>query len=582
MQEEDKKKPLSKEAFVAMLEKVAFFLELEGADPFRVRAYEEAKRALQASEVDIGDIAQDKAKVKGIGKHIQELIREYLATGGLGLLEQLTQKYPVSLLELGKIPGLGIKKIKALYDALKVSTPEELRYAIEENRLLGLEGFGIKTQETLLKHLFLYEERLGAVLLPTGDAIWKTLQDGLQERLPEVRLFPAGELRRRCPVLAGIDCLAVASDPALLWKALDEPFPILNDVVKQADEAIVGKGDGGVRVALTSVSARSFPTRYFFTTGSSSHVEEITRRLGAGGYSMAPEGIHTHGEEKPVELRSEEEIYALVGLPWIPPELREGLVEFDPAVLKNLPDLVSQSDIQGALHVHTRFSDGMDELEAMIAHARSLGLAYIGISDHSKSAYYAGGLTQEKLFEQKKQIEGLREDFPEIRIFHGIESDILPDGSIDYDEAVWKQLDFIIASVHSHFQMDKTAMTERVLKAIRNPYVTILGHPTGRLLLAREPYAIDLEAVIQEIARLGKAIELNAHPQRLDVDYRCATTLLASGVFVSINPDAHQRSGLTDIRYGVDVARKAGLPKAHILNALTACEVGEFFMRQGL
>jgi DNA polymerase (family 10) len=224
----------------------------------------------------------------------------------------------------------------------------------------------------------------------------------------------------------------------------------------------------------------------------------------------------------------------------------------------------------------------MDELEAMIAHARSLGLSYIGISDHSKSAYYAGGLTQEKLFEQKKQIEGLREDFPEIRIFHGIESDILPDGSIDYDEAVWKQLDFIIASVHSHFQMDKTAMTERVLKAIRNPYVTILGHPTGRLLLAREPYAIDLDAVIKEIARLGKAIELNANPQRLDVDYRCAKTLLASGVFISINPDAHQRSGLSDIRYGVDVARKAGLPKVHILNALTACEVSEFFMRQGL
>ena len=581
MREEDKKKSISKEAFVAMLEKVAFFLELEGADPFRVRAYEEAKRALQASEADISDIAQDKAKVKGIGKHIKELIREYLTTGSLGLLGQLTKKYPISLLELGKLPGLGIKKIKALYDVLKVSTPGELRYAIEENRLLALEGFGIKTQETLLKHLFRYEERLGAILLPKGDAVWKAFQVGLQERLPEVRLFPTGELRRRCPVLAGIDGLAVASDPCLLWEALEEPFPILDDVVKQADETVVGKWDGGVRVALTFVFERSLPTKWFLTTGNALHVEEVIRRLGAGGYFMVPGGIHRHGKERPLELRSEEEIYALVGLSWIPPELREGLVEFDPAVLKNLPDLVTQSDIQGALHVHTRFSDGMDELEAMVAHARSLGLSYIGISDHSKSAYYAGGLTQEKLFEQKKQIEGLREDFPEIRIFHGIESDILPDGSIDYDEAVWKQLDFIIASVHSHFQMDKTAMTERVLKAVRNPFVTILGHPTGRLLLTREPYAIDLEAVIQEIARLGKAIELNAHPQRLDVDYRWAKTLLASGVFVSINPDAHQRSGLNDIRYGVDIARKAGLPKAHILNALTACEVGEFFMRQG-
>ena len=581
MQEKDKKKPPTKEAFVAMLEKIAFFLELEGADPFRVRAYKEAKGALQASEADIGDIAQNKIKVKGIGKHIQELIREYLATGSLGVLEQLTQKYPVSLLELGKIPGLGVKKIKALYDALKVSTPGELRYAIEENRLLALEGFGVKTQEALLKQLSRHEERLGAVLLPAGDAIWGILQDWLQERLPDVRLFPAGELRRRCPVLAGIDCLAVASDPGLLWKALEEPSPVLSDVVKQADETIVGKGEGGVRVALASISARSFPTKYFFMTGSSSHVGEITRRLEAGGYSITPEGIRRHDEKRPLELRSEEEIYALVGLPWIPPELREGLVELDPAVLKNLPGLVSQSDIQGALHVHTRFSDGMDELEAMIAHAKSLGLAYIGISDHSKSAYYAGGLTQEKLFEQKRQIEGLRENFPEVRIFHGIESDILPDGSIDYDEDVWRQLDFIIASVHSHFQMDKAAMTERVLKAIKNPYVTILGHPTGRLLLAREPYAIDLEAVIQEIARLGKAIELNAHPQRLDVDYRWAKTLLASGVFVSINPDAHQRSGLNDIRYGVDIARKAGLPKSHILNALTACEVGEFFMRQG-
>lgn len=580
MSEESQPFP-DKGAFCAMLEKIAFFLELEAADPFRIKAYEEAKRSLEASEADLVELASGKVKLKGIGPHTQALIKEYLNSGGLSLLKELNRKYPESLIELGRIPRLGARKIRTLFENLGVSSLEDLRKALENGRILTLEGFGKKTQETLLNQLKRFELSGRFFLLPQADAAWEALQKALLARIPHIRLLLSGKLRRRCPFLESLEGLVLSIPKAELLRALTFPFPLLSSMEDTPEGGLTGFGEGGIPVSLIVVTEETLATKWMLSTGSESHIEGLNHRLSMNGYRLQPDGLHKNTSPSRIEPRLEEEIYAMAGLPWIPPELREGLIEFRPDVLGNLQSLVNPKDITGILHVHTRFSDGMDELEAMVARAQELGYAYIGISDHSKSAYYAKGLTEQRLMEQKSAIEALRVRMPGIRIFHGIEADILADGSLDYDEPVWKQLDFIIASVHSHFHMDKRTMTERILKALRNPYVTILGHPSGRLLLSRDPYAIDMEAIVQEAARLHRVIELNAHPQRLDIDYHYADLLLQTGVMVSINPDAHQLAGLRDLDYGVDMARKAGLPRSQILNTRPVGEIEAFFRRKG-
>lgn len=569
----------NKEAFLAMLEKIAFFLELEAADPFRIRAYEEAKKTLEASEADLEGVASGKIKLKGIGPHIQALIKEYLLSGRLNLLEELNRKYPESLIELGRIPGLGARRIRVLFDRLRVASPEDLRDALEKGRLLTLEGFGKKTQETLLNQLNRFERSRLAFLLSQADLTWKTLQEGLLSRMPHARLLPAGDFRRRCPTLESVEGLVVPATETELLQGLSSPFPLLSGIEEMGGGRFMGLSEGGVAVCLSGVSEENLAQEWILKTGSEPHLKELKRRLKAKGYELELKGPQNRKESPRIEFGTEGEIYSTAGLPWIPPELREGLIEFKPSVLGNLQNLVNPEDIRGVLHVHTRFSDGMDDLEAMVARAQALGYTYIGISDHSKSAYYAKGLSEERLLEQKRAIEALRPRFPDIRIFHGVEADILPDGSLDYDESVWKELDFIVASVHSHFRMDRATMTKRVLTALKNPYLTILGHPSGRLLLSRDPYAIDMEAVIEQAARLNKAIELNAHPQRLDIDYRFGEMLLQTGVMVAINPDAHQLSGLLDVAYGVDMARKAGLSGSQILNTRPLEKVEAFFKR---
>jgi DNA polymerase (family X) len=570
---------ITKEIVIRILEEIAVLLELSGENPFKSRAYENAARNLEKMDEDLYEMVREKKifEVPGIGAAIGQKIEELMTTGRLEYYEKLKSSIPPGHLEMLKISGLGPKKIHRLYQELGIKTLGELEYACQENRLVELKGFGKKTQANILagiKKLQLYKER--RLYTEVADEAQK-LMTSLQEDRNVIRISVAGSLRRCSETVKDIDIVASSANAG----GLADYFAALPFV-----DTVTGKGSTKVSVTLHSginsdlriVTDQEYPHALLHFTGSREHNTILRGKAKEMGLKINEYGLWKG--DKNIFCRSEEEIFSHLGLQYIPPELRENMGEIEAAEKGGLPVLVEEKDIRGLFHIHTNFSDGSEALENIITAAAKMKLKYIGVSDHSQSAYYAGGLKEEDIARQHKLIDKLNDKYSPFHVFKGIESDILPDGRLDYDDDVLAGFDFVIAAIHSNFNISGDEMTARIKEALQNKYTTILAHPTGRLLLAREPYAVDIREIIDAAARYRKAIELNSNPQRLDLDWRQCIYARKKGVKIAINPDAHRVQGLADISMGIKIARKGWLEKGDCLNCLNLAEMKSFLKQK--
>jgi DNA polymerase (family 10) len=526
---------------------LAEIMELHEENTFKIRSYQNAYMALRKVDQPLTELSlAELAAMKGVGKAISEKIRELIDTGQMATLEKYRAQTPPGVVEMLGISGFGPKKVRTVWQDLGVETIGELQYALNENRLLELKGFGLKTQEDLKEKLAYYQRSrnqfLYAVLEP--DAL--TLDQQLRDWLPaDTPLSFTGAFRRQAPVLEAIEWLV--GDVDALARL---PESGLLTAVQTADQQLRGLSPNGYPVVVYGCTAAEFGSKLFRYTGSADYLAAFVARYAGQDFRGLPH---------------EDEVFRQVGAPTLPPQLREG----DAWLGSARPEgWIEESQVRGLIHCHTTYSDGLHSLAEMAAHARALGFAYIGVTDHSKSAFYANGLQEERVWQQMREIDDLNAQAADgFVILKGIESDILADGSLDYPPDVLAAFDFIIASVHANLRMDEDKATRRLIGAIENPYTAILGHPTGRLLLSRPGYPIDHRKVIDACAANGVAIELNASPYRLDLDYAWIHYAQERGVLVSINPDAHSREGMRDLRYGVMAARKGGLTAEGCLNA---------------
>jgi DNA polymerase (family X) len=566
---------MDKKEIAGILDEIGMMLELKGENPFKCRAYANAARTLEGLSADLGDLVKtgDISKIKGIGEALTQKITELMTTGRLEYYEELRASLPSGVLEMLAIPGLGPKKIRVLREKLGIASIGQLENACLENRLLELEGFGKRSQAKILEGIEYFKRHKGQYLMSFALAEAHKLYQALRNHRKITRISLAGSLRRQKEVVKDIDLVASAKDAV----AVMDFFTRLPEV-----EAVIAKGETkssvllktGINADLRIVADKEFPFALHHFTGSKEHNTAMRTRAKAQGLKLNEYGLFRGDTLLP--CRDEGEIFEQLELDFIPPELREAMGEIEAAEKRSLPKLVEAQNIKGTFHVHSNYSDGTATLEEMAQAARSKGLQYIGISDHSQSAYYARGLKVEDVRRQHEEIDRLNEKFEGFRILKGIESDILPDGSLDYPEEILASFDFVIASIHSRFNMSEEQMTRRVCKALSNKHVTMLAHPTGRLLLVREPYSLDLQRVIQKAVAHRVIIEINANPRRLDLDWRMGKFAKESGMLTSINPDAHSADGFDDIAYGVGIARKSWMEASDVLNTRSLPEIVKY------
>ncbi|NLY39985.1 MAG: DNA polymerase/3'-5' exonuclease PolX [Firmicutes bacterium] len=550
----------------AILEEIGLLLELQGESPFKSRAYYNGARTIEFLTEDLTKLVEeDKLKeLPGIGKALTEKIAELVLTGRLAYYEELKKAIPSGVLELLRIPGLGPKKAGILYRELGITSIGELEYACKENRLITLKGFGAKTQAKFLAGVdylkrFQGQHRL-ADAWPWAMEILSYLKDCPWVVEAEI----AGSIRRGKEIVKDLDLVASSREPEKVSQYLTG-LPLVEEVIALGPTKTSVKLEYGLPLDLRVVEPQQFPYALHHFTGSKEHHTAL-RHLAKGMKLKINEYGIFHGDEL-LLCQDEKDFYRVLGLDYIVPELRENTGEIEASLEGRLPDLVEGEDIKGVFHVHTNYSDGANTIEEMVKGARDRGYRYLGITDHSQSAFYAGGLKVEDLLRQREEIRAIQEEYPQIMIFHGIESEIKADGSLDYDDDILALFDFVIASVHSHFSAGAD-LTQRLIRAMSHPAVTMLGHPTGRLLLAREGYRVDMEAVLEAAREYQVIIELNASPARLDLDWRHLPKAKELGVKVSINPDAHRVEELDDIRYGVLMARKGWLKASDVFNTM--------------
>ncbi|MHB1392666.1 MAG: DNA polymerase/3'-5' exonuclease PolX [Clostridia bacterium] len=569
---------MDKRDIVLILEEIALLLDIKGENPFKIKAYVNAARSIELLDGDLGDYINDGKLdgIKGVGKAIAEKLTELVTTGRLEYYEELKQSIPEGLLDMLAIPGVGPKKVKVLYEKLGVKSVGELEYACIEDRLLSLAGFGKKTQENILKgitHMKMYK----------GQHLFGDVYKEAIEVKDKLMAFPyiqecdlGGSLRRRKEVVKDIDIVASTTESTKLMDYYTSLTQV-SEVVSRGETKSTVRLESGINMDLRVVDIKEFPYALNHFTGSKEHNTAIRHRAKAMGIKVNEYGLF-RGEEL-IPCTSEEEIYRVLGLEYIPPELRENTGEIEAAEKGELPELITLEDIKGTFHMHTDYSDGESRIEEMVEEAIRLGFHYIGITDHSRTAYYARGLNIDEIKRQVEEIDTINQKYKNFRVFKGIESDILPDGSLDYDDEVLKLFNFVIAAVHSNFKMGKDRMTERLVNALKNKYTVMLAHPTGRILLARDEYELDINAVIDAAAEYGKVIEINADPHRLDLDWRNLKYAKEKGVKISINPDAHSIQGLRNMFYGVGIARKGWLEKHDVINTMDIAEMERFFRR---
>lgn len=567
---------MDKKTIVDILNNIGLLLELSGENPFKSRAYYNAARTIEVLDEDIETLVkEDRLKdIKGIGDAINKKLTELITTGSLKYYEDLKASIPPGLVEMLKIPGLGPKKIKTLYDKLKITTIGELEYACIENRLIELPGFGEKTQKKILDGIQFIKQFSGQHLYVEAynDAV--ELKQYLINTGLTIRCEVAGSLRRKKEIVKDIDILATSDKPEKLMD-LFASYNGVREIIAKGDTKTSVTLKSGINADLRVVKDEEFPYALHHFTGSKEHNTAMRHRAKQMGLKMNEYGLF-YGDEL-IKCSTEEEIFNKLGLAYIPPELRENMGEIEAAEKGEIPLLVKEKDIKGLFHIHTTYSDGSNTLFEMVDAARKLGYKFIAITDHSKSAFYAGGLKEEDVLRQFEEIDEINKRYDDIVILKGIESDILPDGSLDYDEDILEKFDLVIASVHSHFKMSKEDMTKRLINAIKNKYTKILGHPTGRILLARDSYDFNIYEVIDAIAEYGKVIEINASPYRLDLDWRYIKYAKEKGVKFAICPDAHSIEGLDDAKYGIGIARKGWLEAKDVINTFEIDEIRYLF-----
>jgi len=548
-----------------VLEEIAVLLELQGENPFKARAYTNAARKIEQFEGDIADLVAEKRlrEIPGLGDALERKITELVTTGRLEYLEGLRSQFPAGLFELFAIPGLGARRIRQLYEEAGVASLDALESAIVEGRLAGLRGFGARMIERIGEGIAFARLHQGQYHVDQGQREAERLCAALRDTPGVRRLSVAGSLRRRKEVIKDIDILASSTEPEALMARFTEAEGVAN-VTNRGDTKSGVVLKSGIAADLRVVSDEQFPFALAYFTGSREHNVVMRQRARERGLKLNEYGLF-RGDE-PVPCADEAAIHAALGLPYIPPELREDMGEF---ALEVTPRLVEREDLRGVVHVHSTYSDGTATIAQMAAAARERSYGYLVLADHSQSAAYAGGLTSEAVKRQHGEIDALNRKEKGFRVVKGIESDIRTDGSLDYDEDVLRSFEVVIASVHSRLDMAIEEATARVVRAVEHPCTTILGHPTGRLLLMRQGYPLDFDRVFDACRANRVAIEINANPSRLDLDWRLVRRARDRGVMLVIGPDAHEVGGLDDVAYGLGIARKGWLGPDDVLNTRT-------------
>ena len=575
---------MTKGQIAEVLEQIATLLELRDENPFKIRAYANAALSLETFGGNISDLQDEEAlaKIPGIGKSIADKIKELAATGSLKYLEELRAEFPAAILELFSIPGLGAKKIKALYEQLHISSIGQLREACEFGRVAQLPGFGETTQAKICSAIEQRAKHSGYFQFGQIAAEAEVLRADLAAHTDALHVDVAGSYRRRKEIVHDLDLVVATKKPEAITKSF-VAHPLVESVIAQGPTKSSVQLRSGIQCDLRVVSAAEYPFALNYFTGNKEHNIEMRNRALKRGwtlneYRLAPlppapktkksRSTSTTRSARIPKARDEAELYRALDLDFIPPELRENCGEFEAAEKHALPRLIEKENLRGTFHCHTVASDGHNSLEEMAEAAQALGLEYLGIAEHSKSSIQAHGLDEAKLRAQIAAIQNLNKKFDGFRIFTGVECDILRDGRLDFSDDVLAELDFVIASVHSVFNLSEAEMTKRMIRAMENRFVTILGHPTGRLLLQREPYQVDVPAILDAAAATGTWVELSAAPKRLDLDWRWWPLAKQKGVKCVIDPDAHRAERLQDLWFGIGIARKGWLTKSDVMNCL--------------
>lgn len=547
---------------------IAELLELKGENAFRIRAYRRAAQNIDGLSKDVASLSDEElTSVPGIGKDLANKIREYIETGRIAKHEELKKEIPGGVLDLLRVPGLGPKKAKQFYDALGIKGIDELEAAVKSGRLKGLPGIQAKTEENILQGIALLKRGAGrrplGRVLPLAEDIIRRMK----ESVPVEKIEVAGSIRRMKDTVKDIDILTTAKKPAAVMDAFVKlPYTARVLALGETKSSIIT--DDGIQVDLRVVEEDSFGAALQYFTGSKQHNIKLRELAVRAGLKLNEYGVFKETEGRRIGGRTEEEVYKALKMPWIPPELREDTGEIEAGLEGRLPALVTVEDIKGDLHVHTNWSDGSHDLEVVVEAARKKGYHYIAITDHTKGLGVAHGLDEMRLKDEMRLIDATNNRLVGFRVLKGTEIDIRSDGSLDLSDETISGLDIVVASIHSGFKQSKEQITKRLISAIRNPYVIVIAHPTGRLIGERDSYAVDIDAVLREAARYGVAMEINAYPLRLDLNDQHIKMAMEYGVPLVINTDTHITSQMDFMPYGVAVARRGWVEKRNVLNAL--------------
>ena len=554
---------------------IADILDIQGENPFRIRSYRNAARTITDMSERVQALVsagKNLEEIPGIGKSIHEKIEEILSTGKCQLLEELRSKIPPGLTELLKLEGLGPKKVKLLYDQLQVDSVERLGKGDKHGRVRNVAGMGVKTEEKVLKSVEQYRAGMGRFKLSVGFTYTEALKKYL-EGVPGVkRLDSAGSFRRRQETIGDLDILAICNRGCRIMDRFAE-YEEGAEVIARGETKSSVRLKGGLQVDVRVLGEENYGAALHYFTGSKAHNVAIREKAKALGLKISEYGVFRAKDEKRLSGAKEEDVFQAVGLPFIPPELREDRGEIQAAEKGQLPRLIELADIRGDLQMHTVATDGKNSIRDMAEKAGEMGYSYIAITDHSKAVRVAGGLGEKELAKHLKEIEKVNNQFPDVRILKGVEVDILPDGSLDLKDDILKECEVVLAAVHSRFNMEEGEMTRRIIQALKNPRVNILAHPTGRLILEREPYRVNLKEIIQAAIEEGVVLEINAYPDRLDlrdVDARMAKEM---GAKLAISTDAHSVPQMEVMKFGVFTARRGWVEAKDVINTLPLGEL---------
>ena len=569
------KSMVDRNTVIQALQEMVVLMEIKGENPFKIRAYSNAARILSGLSTDLESLIEknELINIKGIGKGIADFIKNIITQGQSSELIRLKEDIPEGIIDMLRIPGLGPRKVKIVWEKLKIKTIGELEYACQENRLLELEGFGEKSQEKILQGIELVKRYSEQQLLSRVLAEAETLQKEIAVISGVQQCVITGSLRRWKETIKNINLVIISKESQSAISNYLKSLPSVESLItKNHTIKIVLKS--GIPLEIQLVTEKGYPFALLFYTGSIDFNKALHFEAQKRNFLLDVNGLVAKGTQ--LDCNSEQEIFQKLGMFYIPAELRENRGEIEIAQKQPISKLVEAADIKGVIHLHSSYSDGIHSIQELAMACQNMGYSYMVISDHSKSAAYARGLSEDRVKEQITEIEKLNQEFSNFRILKSIECDILTDGCLDYDNDILALFDMVIASIHSKFNMTESESTRRLIKAMENPFTTIIGHPTGRLLLAREGYPVNLNDLINEAAKQKVALELNANPHRLDLDWRYLRQAKEKGVKISINPDAHRAEGISDLRYGIGIARKGWLTPFDVLNCLNHEEILQF------